>query len=82
MKLLVTRIFFDLPDEDVNQFGSIIGAKEYKQQLQFELQTTAKSIWEVDCKEQLIPKIERTLGHKISTIEYQSNLLHSLTSYM
>ena len=34
---LVTRIFFDLPDEDANQFGSIIGAKEYKQQLQFDL---------------------------------------------
>tara|TARA_B100001079_G_scaffold21197_1_gene16606 strand:+ start:122 stop:370 length:249 start_codon:yes stop_codon:yes gene_type:complete len=82
MKLLVTRIFFDLPDEDANQFGSIIGAKEYKQQLQFDLQTTAKSIWEVDSYSALKPKIERTLGHKISTIEYTANLLHPLTSYL
>ena len=82
MKLLVTRIFFDLPDEDANQFGSIIGAKEYKQQLQFDLQTTAKSIWEVDSYSELIPKIESIIGFKVLDIDYTANLLHPLTSYL
>ena len=39
-------------------------------------------IWEVDSYSALIPKIERTLGHKVSSIDYTSNLLHPLTSYL
>ena len=42
----------------------------------------AIGIWEVDSYSALIPKIERTLGHKDSRIDYTANLLHSLTSYL
>ena len=82
MKLWVTQIEFDLPDEDENQFGSLVGAIEYKKQQQLELQTTAICIWDVDSYSALIPKIECTLGHKVSSIDYTANLLHSLTSYL
>ena len=82
MKLLVTRIEFDVPEEDENQFGSLDGAIAYQKQQQLDSQTTAKSIWEVDSYSALIPKIERTLGHKVSRIDYTANLLHSLTSYL
>ena len=82
MKLLVTRIEFDVPEEDEYQFGSLDGAIAYQKQQQLDSQTTAKSIWEVDSYSALIPKIERTLGHKVSRIDYTANLLHSLTSYL
>jgi len=82
MKLLVTRIEFDVPDEDVNQFGSITGAICYQKQQQLDAQTTAICCWDVDNKEQLIPKIERTIGYKVLDLDYTSNLLHPLTSYM
>ena len=82
MKLLVTRIEFDVPEEDEYQFGSLDGAIAYQKQQQLDSQTTAKSIWEVDSYSALIPKIERTLGHKVSSIDYTSNLLHPLTSYL
>ena len=82
MKLLVTQIEFDLPDEDENQFGSLVGAIEYKKQQQLELQTTAICIWEVDSYSELIPKIESIIGFKVLDIDYTANLLHPLTSYL
>ena len=82
MKLLVTRIEFDVPEEDEYQFGSLDGAICYQKQQQLDSQTTAKSIWEVDSYSALIPKIECTLGHKVSSIDYTANLLHPLTSYL
>ena len=82
MKLLVTRIEFDVPEEDEYQFGSLDGAICYQKQQQLDSQTAAICIWDVDSYSALIPKIERTLGHKVSRIDYTANLLHSLTSYL
>ena len=82
MKLLVTRIEFDVPEEDEYQFGSLDGAICYQKQQQLDAQTTAICCWDVDNKEQLIPKIERTIGYKVLDLDYTSNLLHPLTSYM
>ena len=82
MKLLVTRIQFDVPDEDEYQFGSLDGAIAYQKQQQLDSQTTAKSIWEVDSYSELIPKIESIIGFKVLDIDYTANLLHPLTSYL
>ena len=82
MKLLVTRIEFDVPEEDEYQFGSLDGAIAYQKQQQLDSQTTAKSIWEVDSYSELIPKIESIIGFKVLDIDYTANLLHSLTSYL
>ena len=82
MKLLVTRIEFDVPEEDEYQFGSLDGAICYQKQQQLDAQTTAICCWDVDNKEQLIPKIERTIGYKVLDLDYTSNLLHPLTSYL
>ena len=82
MKLLVTRIEFDVPEEDVNQFGSVTGAIAYQKQQQLDAQTTAICCWDVDSYSALIPKIERTIGFKVLDIDYTANLLHSLTSYL
>ena len=82
MKLLVTRIEFDVPEEDEYQFGSLDGAICYQKQQQLDSQTAAICIWDVDSYSSLIPKIERTIGYKVLDLDYTSNLLHSLTSYM
>ena len=82
MKLLVTQIEFDVAQENCEEFGSITGAIEYEKQQQLELQTTAIGIWEVDNEDELVDKITDTLGYCIRSIDYTSNLLHSLTSYM
>ena len=82
MKLLVTRIEFDVPEEDEYQFGSLDGAIAYQKQQQLDSQTTAKSIWEVDSYSALIPKIESIIGFKVLDIDYTANLLHPLTSYL
>ena len=82
MKLLVTRIEFDVPEEDEYQFGSLDGAICYQKQQQLDAQTTAICIWDVDSYSALIPKIERTIGFKVLDIDYTANLLHPLTSYL
>ena len=82
MKLLVTRIEFDVPEENEYQFGSLDGAIAYQKQQQLDSQTTAKSIWEVDSYSELIPKIESIIGFKVLDIDYTANLLHPLTSYL
>ena len=82
MKLLVTRIEFDVPEEDEYQFGSLDGAIAYQKQQQLDSQITAKSIWEVDSYSELIPKIESIIGFKVLDIDYTANLLHPLTSYL
>tara|TARA_R100000781_G_scaffold40532_1_gene28033 strand:+ start:98 stop:346 length:249 start_codon:yes stop_codon:yes gene_type:complete len=82
MKLLVTQIEFDVAQENCEEFGSITGAIEYEKQQQLELQTNAIGIWEVDNEDELVDKITDTLGYCIRSIDYTSNLLHSLTSYM
>ena len=82
MKLLVTQIEFDVAQEDCEEFGSITGAIEYEKQQQLELQNSAIGIWEVDNEDELVDKISDTLGYCIRSIDYTSNLLHPLTSYM
>ncbi len=82
MKLLVTQIEFDVAQENCEEFGSITGAIEYEKQQQLELQNSAIGIWEVDNEDELVDKISDTLGYCIRSIDYTSNLLHSLTSYM
>ena len=82
MKLLVTQIEFDVAQENCEEFGSITGAIEYEKQQQLELQTAAIGIWEVDNEDELVDKITNKLGYCIRSIDYTSNLLHSLTSYM
>ena len=82
MKLLVTQIEFDVASEDCEQFGSITGAIQYEREQQLELQNSAISIWEVDNEDELVDKISDTLGYCIRSIDYTSNLLHSLTSYL
>ena len=82
MKLLVTQIEFDVAQENCEEFGSITGAIEYEKQQQLELQTNAIGIWEVDNEDELVDKISNKLGYCIRSIDYTSNLLHSLTSYM
>jgi len=82
MKLLVTQIEFDVAQENCEEFGSITGAIEYEKQQQLELQTNAIGIWEVDNEDELVDKITNKLGYCIRSIDYTSNLLHSLTSYL
>jgi len=82
MKLLVTQIEFDVAQENCEEFGSITGAIEYEKQQQLELQTNAIGIWEVDNEDELVDKITNKLGYCIRSIDYTSNLLHPLTSYM
>ena len=82
MKLLVTQIEFDVAQENCEEFGSITGAIEYEKQQQLELQNSAIGIWEVDNEDELVDKITDTLGYCIRSIDYTSNLLHSLTSYL
>ena len=82
MKLLVTQIEFDVAQENCEEFGSITGAIEYEKQQQLELQNSAIGIWEVDNEDELVDKITNKLGYCIRSIDYTSNLLHSLTSYM
>ena len=73
MKLLVTQIEFDFDD---------CYDEELSKDDQLSYTQDAIGIWEVDSYSELIPKIERTLGHKVSRIDYTANLLHSLTSYL
>ena len=82
MKLLVTQIEFDVAQENCEEFGSITGAIEYEKQQQLELQNSAIGIWEDDNEDELVDKITDTLGYCIRSIDYTSNLLHSLTSYL
>ena len=76
MKLLVTQIEFDLDD----------GNDDVSYKLTFDeeiaLQDTALGIWEVDNEDELVDKISDTVGWCIKKIDYTSNLLHPLTSYL
>ena len=73
MKLLVTQIEFDFDDcyED-----------ELPKDEQLSYTQDALGIWEVDNEDELVDKISDTLGWCIKSIDYTSNLLHPLTSYM
>ena len=73
MKLLVTQIEFDFEDS----FDELFSKDDQQNVIQ-----DAIGIWEVDNEDQLVDKISDTLGWCIKSIDYTSNLLHPLTSYM
>ena len=72
MKLLVTEVEFDFDD-------GFIPLTKYEEDNILE---QAIGIWEVDDEDELVVKISDTLGWCIKSIDYTSNLIHPLTSYL
>ena len=72
MKLLVTKIQFDFNDD----------AYSLTLDEQNSITNDNLGIWEVDNEDELVDKISDTLGWCIKKIDYTSNLLHPLTSYL
>ena len=72
MKLLVTQVEFDFDD-------GFIQLTKYEEDNIIE---QAIGIWEVDDEDELVDKISDTLGWCIKSIDYTSNLIHPLTSYL
>ena len=72
MKLLVTEVEFDFDD-------GFIPLTKYEEDNIIE---QAIGIWEVDDEDELVDKISDTLGWCIKSIDYTSNLIHPLTSYL
>ena len=73
MILLVTQIEFDFEDS----FDELFSKDDQQNVIQ-----DAIGIWEVDDEDELVDKISDTLGWCIKSIDYTSNLIHPLTSYM
>ena len=75
MKLLVTSIEFDFNDDHDDY---------YKLSLDEQISITNDNlgIWEVDSEDELVDKISDKSGWCIKHIDYTSNLIHSLTSYL
>ena len=75
MKLLVTSIQFDFNDDYDDA---------YKLSLDEQIAITNDNlgIWEVDNEDELVDKISDKSGWCIKHIDYTSNLIHSLTSYL
>ena len=76
MKLLVTKIEFDFDDDDFVEWEGLSLDE------QIAITNDNLGIWEVDNEDELVDKISDTLGWCIKSIDYTSNLLHPLTSYM
>ena len=72
MKLLVTQVEFDFDD-------GFIPLTKYEEDNILE---QAIGIWDVDNEDELVDKISDTLGWCIRSIDYTSNLIHPLTSYL
>ena len=72
MKYNVTDIEFDFDD-------GYIPLTKYEEDNIIE---QAIGIWEVDDEDELVDKISDTLGWCIKSIDYTSNLIHPLTSYL
>ena len=72
MKLLVTQVEFDFDD-------GYIPLTKYEEDNIIE---QAIGIWEVDDEDELVDKISDKSGWCIKSIDYTSNLIHSLTSYL
>ena len=75
MKLLVTQIEFDFNDDYDDDYSLTLDE-------QIAITNDNLGIWEVDNEDELVDKISDTLGWCIKKIDYTSNLLHSLTSYL
>ena len=72
MKLLVTEVEFDFDD-------GFIPLTKYEEDNIIE---QAIGIWEVDDEDELVDKISDNAGWYIKSIDYTSNLIHPLTSYL
>ena len=72
MKLLVTEVEFDFDD-------GFIPLTKYEED---NILKQAIGIWDVDNEDELVDKISDTLGWCIKSIDYTSNLIHPLTSYL
>ena len=77
MKLLVTQIEFDFNDWYQRNWDFSLTLDE-----QNSITNDNLGIWEVDNEDELVDKISDTLGWCIKSIDYTSNLIHPLTSYM
>ena len=75
MKLLVTQIEFDFNDSLSDDYSLSLDEQNA-------ITNDNLGIWEVDDEDELVDKISDTLGWCIKSIDYTSNLLHPLTSYM
>ena len=70
MKLLVTDIMFDFKDSQLNL------------QDQIDVCQDTLGIWDAANEDELIDKISDRMGWCVQSINYTTNLLHSLTSYL
>ncbi len=75
MKLLVTKIEFDFND-DYDDYLSLSLDE------QISITNDNLGIWEVDNEDELVDKISDNSGWCIKSIDYTSNLIHPLTSYL
>jgi len=76
MKLLVTKIEFDFDDNDFVEWEGLSLDE------QIAITNDNLGIWEVDKEDELVDKISDKSGWCIKSIDYTSNLIHSLTSYL
>ena len=76
MKLLVTKIEFDFDDNDFVEWEGLSLDE------QISITNDNLGIWEVDNEDELVDKISDKSGWCIKSIDYTSNLIHSLTSYL
>ena len=78
MKFNVTNIAYDFND------GNADLSDDYKVTLEEMQQITEDTlgVWEADDEDELVDKISDTLGWCVKKIDYTSNLLHPLTSYL
>ena len=76
MKLLVTKLEFDFDDDDFVEWEGLTLDE------QIAITNDNLGIWEVDNEDELVDKISDKSGWCIKSIDYTSNLKHSLTSYL
>tara|TARA_Y100001937_G_scaffold78450_1_gene106394 strand:- start:1366 stop:1596 length:231 start_codon:yes stop_codon:yes gene_type:complete len=76
VKLLVTKIEFDFDDDDFVEWEGLSLDE------QIAITNDNLGIWEVDNEDELVDKISDKSGWCIKSIDYTSNLKHSLTSYL
>ena len=76
MKLLVTKIEFDFDDNDFVEWEGLSLDE------QIAITNDNLGIWEVDNEDELVDKISDKSGWCIKSIDYTSNLIHPLTSYL
>ena len=75
MKLLVTKIEFDFNDDYDDDYSLTLDEQN-------SIINDNLGIWEVDNEDELVDKISDNSGWCIKSIDYTSNLIHPLTSYL